>query len=390
VKKRASLFGNLTPAKGDSAGAATAAPGSGEERGSDEAAAGAGAKRPRRDASATEDKPEASTATPTTPAAPPASEATEAATAPGVPTLRMPIAALDAAASEDKGKRQEMEDRWVITPNATTASTSQVITPRAAVHTGGVRCFHAAIYDGHGGRRAADYAATHLHDNVLAAGFLPGAVSRGAAPLDRDAAKRAVAAGFRATDAALLALSEAGGWQDGATAVCAWVVGNTVLVGNIGDAKAVLAREAPNTSTATAEPPAAWQALKGITLTRDHKAIASEERRRIERCGGFVAADGRLLVGPGRYCSLRHECQVTQEMRIQMRWMKWRGISAGPWLRGRLEVSRSFGDRQFKTAGVTSVPDVRCFDLTPADRFMLLGRAAPPTACTRRSRPPQP
>jgi len=317
VQKRVSLFGNLTPAKGDSAGAGAAAPGSGEKRDTDEAAAGAeaGAKRPRRDASATEDKHEASTtATPTTPAAPLSSEATEAAAALGVPNLRMPIAALDAAASEDKGKRQEMEDRWVITPNATTASTastSQVITPRAAVHTAGVRCFHAAIYDGHGGRRAADYAATHLHDNVLAAGFLPGAgaVSRGggAAPLDRDAAKRAVAAGFAATDAALLALSETGGWQDGATAVCAWVVGNTVLVGNIGDAKAVLAREAPNTSTGptstatAAEPPAAGPALKGITLTRDHKAIASEERRRIERCGGFVAADGRLLVGPARY-----------------------------------------------------------------------------------------
>ena len=43
-------------------------------------------------------------------------------------------------------------------------------------------------------------------------------------------------------------------------------------------------------------------------------------------------------------------------------------------------MSRSFGDRQFKRAGVTSVPDVRCFDLTPADHFMLLGGAAPAPA----------
>lgn len=33
------------------------------------------------------------------------------------------------------------------------------------------RCAHFAIYDGHGGRLAAEYARKHLHQNVLSAGL---------------------------------------------------------------------------------------------------------------------------------------------------------------------------------------------------------------------------
>lgn len=48
--------------------------------------------------------------------------------------------------------------------------------------------------------------------------------------------------GYKATDELVLKECTAKGWQDGACAVAIWVVGETALVANVGDAKAVLAR----------------------------------------------------------------------------------------------------------------------------------------------------
>ncbi|KAH0458757.1 hypothetical protein IEQ34_011571 [Dendrobium chrysotoxum] len=81
--------------------------------------------------------------------------------------------------------------------------------------------------------------------------------------------------GFQRTDESLLKESTIGNWQDGATAVCAWVLEQTVLVANIGDAKAVLARA---TSDGTHD-----TGLKAIVLTREHKAIYPQERARIQK-----------------------------------------------------------------------------------------------------------
>ncbi|KAK9278263.1 hypothetical protein L1049_027828 [Liquidambar formosana] len=116
---------------------------------------------------------------------------------------------IEADAAEDKGSRHTMEDAWVVLLDA------------GLDFLGKLRCAHFAIYDGHGGRLAAEYAQKHLHANVLSAG-LPREL------LDVKAAKRAILDGFRRTDESLLQESAAGGWQDGATAVCVWVLGQTV------------------------------------------------------------------------------------------------------------------------------------------------------------------
>nr|GMD38892.1 probable protein phosphatase 2C 8 isoform X1 [Ipomoea batatas] len=202
---------------------------------------------------------------------------------------------IEANAAEDKGSRHTMEDAWVVLPDATND------TP------GKLRCAHFAIYDGHGGWLAADYVQKHLHGNVLLAG------------LPR----------FRNTDESLLRESTAGGWQDGATAVCVWVLGQTVFVANIGDAKAVLARSSQSDGSDGST------SLKAIVLTREHKAIYPQERARIQKAGGSVSSNGRL--------------------------------------QGRLEVSRAFGDRQFKKVGVVATPDIHSFDLSERDHFIILG-----------------
>lgn len=143
--------------------------------------------------------------------------------------------------------------------------------------------------------------------------------------LDVKATKKSILDGFRRTDESLLQESIAGGWQDGATAVCLWILGQTVFVANIGDAKAVVARSTNDRVSA----------LKAIVLTREHKAIYPQERLRIQKAGGSVTSNGRI--------------------------------------QGRLEVSRAFGDRQFKKVGVVSTPDVHSFDLTDREHFIILG-----------------
>ncbi|GJM99102.1 hypothetical protein PR202_ga16170 [Eleusine coracana subsp. coracana] len=118
------------------------------------------------------------------------------------------LTGIEADAAEDKGCRHTMEDAWVVLPNGCTES------------HGKLRCAHFAIYDGHGGRLAAEYAQKHLHPNVVAAG-LPREL------VDVKAAKKAIIEGFRRTDESLLQESTKGNWQDGATAVCVWILGQT-------------------------------------------------------------------------------------------------------------------------------------------------------------------
>ncbi|KAH9802164.1 putative protein phosphatase 2C 8 [Citrus sinensis] len=191
---------------------------------------------------------------------------------------------IEADAAEDKGSRHTMEDASVVLVDASSDSPPNL------------RCAHFAIFDGHGGRLAAEYAQKRLHANVISAG------------LPR-------------------------GWQDGATAVCIWILGRTVFVANIGDAKAVVARSSivDGSNNHLDE----LSSLKAIVVTRVHKAIYPQERARIQKSGGTVSSNGRL--------------------------------------QGRLEVSRAFGDRQFKKFGVVATPDIHSFEVTERDHFIILG-----------------
>ncbi|XP_047077951.1 probable protein phosphatase 2C 67 [Lolium rigidum] len=146
-------------------------------------------------------------------------------------------------------------------------------------------------------------------------------------------AKKAIIEGFHRTDDSLLQESTEGNWQDGATAVCVWVLGQMVVVANAGDAKAVLAR---STSTDDEVPVVDTRSLlKAIVLTREHKAIFPQEWSRIQKPGGSVGPNGRM--------------------------------------QGRIEVSRAFGDRHFKKVGLIATPDVHSFELTKKDHFIILG-----------------
>ncbi|KIZ03592.1 hypothetical protein MNEG_4366 [Monoraphidium neglectum] len=88
--------------------------------------------------------------------------------------------------------------------------------------------------------------------------------------------------------------------------------------------------------------------LKALTLTKEHLAIHAAERQRISAAGGFVSKDGRL--------------------------------------NGRIQVSRSFGDAQFKRSGATAAPDMQVFDAQGAVAMVqqLLSEGRDPKAITNR------
>ncbi|XP_056677317.1 protein phosphatase 1F isoform X2 [Monodelphis domestica] len=117
-----------------------------------------------------------------------------------------------------------------------------------------------AVFDGHGGVDAANYAAIHVHVNI--ARHLE--VTRNPA--------EALRAGFKKTDEMFLQKARREKLQSGTTGVCVLLVGRTVHVAWLGDSQVMLVQQG--------------QALE---LMKPHKPERPDERERIEALGGFVS-----------------------------------------------------------------------------------------------------
>ncbi|KAF5940058.1 hypothetical protein HYC85_021225 [Camellia sinensis] len=114
------------------------------------------------------------------------------------------------------------------------------------------------VYDGHGGRKAADFVAENLHENIFK--MLENCTGNAAK-------EEAVKAGYLKTDQEFLKQ----GLGSGACCVTALIDGNEIVISNLGDCRAVLSRGG------VAE-----------ALTNDHRAGQEDERKRIENKGGYV------------------------------------------------------------------------------------------------------
>ncbi|GLT36646.1 hypothetical protein SLA2020_110100 [Shorea laevis] len=114
------------------------------------------------------------------------------------------------------------------------------------------------VYDGHGGRKAADFVAENLHNNIFES------LKNCAGNEEKE---EAVKAGYLKTDEEFLKQDSAGG----ACCVTALIEGQDIVVANVGDCRAVLCRGG------VAE-----------ALTTDHKPEKEDERNRIENKGGYV------------------------------------------------------------------------------------------------------
>ncbi|XP_077229367.1 putative protein phosphatase 2C 14 [Tasmannia lanceolata] len=114
------------------------------------------------------------------------------------------------------------------------------------------------VYDGHGGRRAAEFVAENLHGNIL------GIMEKCKGRMGK---QEAIKAGYLMTDREYLKQ----GLASGTCCVTALIEEGDISVSNLGDCRAVLCRGG------VAE-----------ALTNDHKAGREDERNRIESKGGYV------------------------------------------------------------------------------------------------------
>jgi protein phosphatase 1L len=161
-------------------------------------------------------------------------------------------------------------------------------------------------YAGHGGSRAADYVRQHLFKNLLKH------------PQFLTDTELAIAETYKQTDLEYLKSENNQHRDAGSTASTAVLVGDRLLVANVGDSRAVICIDG-----------------KATALSDDHKPNRTDERQRIEDAGGVVMWSGTWRVG------------------------------------GVLAVSRAFGDRLLKKY-VVAEPEIQERLITNAVEFLLL------------------
>ncbi|XP_043699342.1 probable protein phosphatase 2C 57 isoform X1 [Telopea speciosissima] len=157
----------------------------------------------------------------------------------------------------DIGFRPSMEDAYICVDNFTLKYGLESFCEGPSAFYG--------IFDGHGGKHAADFACNHLPRFIIEDEDFPREI------------ERAVASAFLQTDTALEdACSVDTALASGTTALAALVVGRSLVVANAGDCRAVVSRRG-----------------KAIEMSRDHKPVCMKEKMRIEASGGYVY-DGYL------------------------------------------------------------------------------------------------
>ncbi|KAK4284084.1 hypothetical protein QN277_000960 [Acacia crassicarpa] len=125
-----------------------------------------------------------------------------------------------------------------------------------------------AVFDGHGGSQTAEYLKKNLFKNISSH------------PDFIKDTKTAIVEAFKQTDVDYLK-EEKGYHRDaGSTASTAVLVGDRLVVANVGDSRVVASR-----------------AGSAVPLSIDHKPDRSDERKRIEQAGGFVIWAGTWRVG---------------------------------------------------------------------------------------------
>lgn len=184
------------------------------------------------------------------------------------------------------------------------------------------------VFDGHGeyGHYVSDFVHVRLPMELLSH------------PLTKSHPKQAIASAFSATQQALLTESARPDslfhcQYSGSTATLVLCTHHKLILGHIGDSRAVLGRK---TDSGEFTP---------IELTHDHKPNTQRERTRI------LKSDGEVRQMPG-------DC----DFRVFVKGKDYPGLA----------MSRSFGDVVAQGVGVTAEPEVKEYKIQENDEFLLI------------------
>ncbi|KAL3121401.1 hypothetical protein niasHT_004985 [Heterodera trifolii] len=225
---------------------------------------------------------------------------------------------------ERKGEREEMQDRHLALDSFESCfGNSLPVRADDSQGVGKMRCALYALFDGHAGRRAADYCAEHFARLFVAVSkkYVP---PKSAISVFEKSIRKIFVDTYKGIDDGFLveARRQKPTLKDGTTATTIFLLDKTLYCANIGDSKAIVCRHKSEKSTNIP-----------LQITVDHNPLVFDERMRIQKSGGTVK-DGRVF--------------------------------------GILEVSRSIGDGQMKAHGVICTPDIKKLSLTPDDLFIIL------------------
>lgn len=187
---------------------------------------------------------------------------------------------------------------------------------------------YVALFDGHGGRSVADFAAEHLHHDVAHA--LRNTGDESYTLCSDTKVITAIEAAFSKIDKDLSAITFA--QKQGCTAIVTVLKSGKIFAANAGDSRAVLCREG-----------------KALALSEDHKPDRPDEKERIEKLGGEVTKD--LLLRRNK----KGETVLIRDV---------------PRIKG-LAIARSLGDKD-RYPFVIPNPEIRTASLQPNDEFLIL------------------
>ncbi len=165
--------------------------------------------------------------------------------------------------TSQRGPRRTMEDEYQIIDN-----------------WGNTGITYVAIFDGHGGKRVAEYLKKNLHkiifQNLLETNDLKLAIIQGCAQINQailkaQQTKMNPSAGSRCRQTSFS--------TTGSCAIIAFIFENKVIIANIGDSRAVVSENGVS-----------------IQLSTDHKPNNESEKKRIEDAGGkvWISDDGKI------------------------------------------------------------------------------------------------